>query len=165
MCPLLERVAPSEVTRLGSTTVRRVGGSPDLLVLTAPQAGVSRGRVTTRGGKPEAERWLYLTLVGDDQETLADGYLAAIDGLLGRRSLSYGGYASGSVPVAYPDAAASLWATFLRHEKHHVVTCRQCGRSVLAPLQGPRREFCSDTCRAAHAKRLRDKRLREPFLR
>lgn len=157
MHPLVDRLFELRRGKAGLGTYRALKGSEaDIRLLTASSASATDSSATPRNDAPDEARLLYLALHGDDQRTLADGYLHTLDALLGTDALSYAGYEIGAIPVDHCDAAGALWATFLRHEGRYLMTCRQCGRTVLSTTQGGAREFCSDTCRATHNKATRE---------
>ena len=79
-----------------------------------------------------------------------------MDALLGTEAKTYAGYEMGGITIDHGGAAGALWAAFLRHEGRYLMTCKQCGRTVLSTTQGSSREFCSDTCRATYNKAMRD---------
>ena len=101
---------------------------------------------------------LYLALTGPGQLALANAYVSALDGLLGARRVTLDGYESSAMPVRYDSVACSLWATFLAHGGRYLMSCKRCGRTVLSTRQGPRREFCADTCRARYYMEQRTRR-------
>lgn len=158
--PLFERLTETVSHYLGLRRTRVLKGAKEVAFLSATSANVTQGSSIVRDRRPEEDRWVYLTLQGDDQDALALALLRALDSLLGVRMVSYTGYESQGLPIGYRDAPAALWETLLRHERHFLVTCKQCGRTVLSTKQGPPREFCSDACRS-----LFSRNIKEPFLR
>ncbi|MDO4539352.1 MAG: hypothetical protein Q4B54_14395 [Coriobacteriales bacterium] len=160
MHPLLDRLFELRRGKAGLGTYRALRGSGkgagDIRVLTASAANATDVAATPRGKAPQETRMLYLALQGDDQKALADALLRSLDALLNTEDLRYTGYEIGGIPMDHRDAAGALWATFLRHEGRYLMTCRQCGRTVLSTTQGNAREFCTDTCRATYNKALRE---------
>ena len=157
--PLLPRVFERS-TRLVGPDQLCMRGMPEALLLTSAAAGITTGGYAPRDSKPEEERWCFLVLQGDDQDELADRLLRSLDRHLGTGEVGRAGYSSGQMPVTFADAPGRLWGTLRDHDRRYLMTCKQCGRTVLSSGQGAPREYCSDTCRS-----LARRGIKEPFLR
>lgn len=151
MHPFLDRITEAKSGKAGIGRMLCLKGS-NLLILSAIAANVTKGFAANRKSIPEEGRWFYLVLDGDDHHALVRRYLRALDSLLGTHVVNYDGTSLEGVTVGYDWVPGAIWATVISHEGRYLMTCKQCGRTVLSTTQGAGREFCSDTCRATYNK-------------
>lgn len=157
--PLLHSLTEARSPHFALRSLTTLKGAPEVAFLSAWGAGVVQDVPLARDERPDEDHWTYLALLGDDQEALAAAYVRALHALLYRSEATYAGYESDTYPMGYRDVPTSLWATLMSHERHLLVTCRMCGRTVLATKQGPTREFCGDSCRT-----ISKRRSKRPFM-
>ena len=109
-------------------------------------------RALSGAHEKELANWLYLVFSGDiaavDQ---AQRFVNALDKSVCSLSLSFDDPYR-EISAAPYDVPSALWSMMRDSDDLHFMTCKQCGRSLLTPVHGQNRQFCSSACRSTWSK-------------
>ncbi|OUO57931.1 hypothetical protein B5F74_11405 [Collinsella sp. An271] len=125
---------------------------PDVKFLTAVVAGQAKGTFAPRESHDLINTWWYLALrEGENQIDTANMLLRALDRALFEPELCYTGEPGREIaPARRPgNLLEAMWLLARDHPNRYLLTCENCGRTVLSGNQGGERRFCSGSCRAA----------------
>jgi hypothetical protein len=158
-CPLLWRIFTKSFKDTNDSFIGRLlkgdahfvlKDSPDILILTAPQATGRRASVINNKNYEDKRLYLAIREDGRSQIELSEHLIISfikhfIDdfSLIDAQSVFDGNRSYSPTPS---NLAAACWMTLVNHPGYYLIRCKACGSVVFASDVGRERIFCSNAC-------------------